>query len=343
MSDTSSTIKLLPSGLRDTLAPEAAHERYITNILLDRFALFGYQQVSAPLLEFEDTLFAGKGAAHKDNSFRVMDTASQKMMALRADITTQIERIALRLPQSTAPKRLSYAGHVLRVSPDGLSSERQLRQAGMEMIGASVSEAEILNATVEGLQALGLNKLVITLSLAGAFELLFSDCASTLQHDIRKAIYHKDSGSLPEATTHKPLIEALLQQDISSVLASHTLPDPLKIQAQHMLSLAETLTAHYSADVTVLTDALDAEGFDYHEGICFTILDATSRQEIARGGCYTLPEDLKGCGITLYIERLLASAIAKPEAAEQHTIPATMPYAEAKKLRDQSIITITEY
>ena len=52
---------LLPSGLQDILPPYAAYERAIMGALLERFALFGYEQVAPPLLEFDTTLLAGKG------------------------------------------------------------------------------------------------------------------------------------------------------------------------------------------------------------------------------------------------------------------------------------------
>ena len=50
--------------------------------------------VEPPLLEFEDTLLAGSGVAVADQTFRLMDPDSQRMMGLRADTTPQVARIA---------------------------------------------------------------------------------------------------------------------------------------------------------------------------------------------------------------------------------------------------------
>ena len=50
--------------------------------------------VKPPLLEFEDSLLAGSGAAVADQTFRLMDPDSQRMMGLRADTTPQVARIA---------------------------------------------------------------------------------------------------------------------------------------------------------------------------------------------------------------------------------------------------------
>ena len=65
-----------------------------------------------------------------------MDPISHKMMALRADMTAQIARISgTRLSHMPRPLRLAYAGEVMRVAPDVLNPERQLVQAGAELIG----------------------------------------------------------------------------------------------------------------------------------------------------------------------------------------------------------------
>ena len=62
---------------------------------MDSFSRFGYADVSPPLVEYEDTLLAdGPGAALADNTFRLMDPVTRRMLALRSDMTAQIARIA---------------------------------------------------------------------------------------------------------------------------------------------------------------------------------------------------------------------------------------------------------
>ncbi len=98
---------LLPAGSRDVLPPEAAHEAEIVARLLARVSAHGYQRVEPPLIEFEDSLLRGAGADLATDSFRLMDPVSQRMMALRADITPQIARIATtRLANAPRPLRL---------------------------------------------------------------------------------------------------------------------------------------------------------------------------------------------------------------------------------------------
>src|SRR3989339_929272 len=86
---------LLPSGLIDLLPPDAAREADAIQQIMKEFEALGYERVKPPLAEFEESLFApGPGRVVADETFRLMDPVSQKMMALRSDTTAQIARIA---------------------------------------------------------------------------------------------------------------------------------------------------------------------------------------------------------------------------------------------------------
>ena len=128
----------------DLLPPEAALEAQATEKLITTFYCNGYQLVKPPLVEFEDNLIVGSGAATAAQSFRLMDPDSQRMMAIRADMTVQISRIASsRLGHLPRPLRLSYAGQVLRVKGSNLRPLRQFGQVGAELIGSGAPDADI--------------------------------------------------------------------------------------------------------------------------------------------------------------------------------------------------------
>ena len=78
--DLPNNLALLPAGLRDLLPPEAEIEAAAVERLMEMFAAHGYQRVKPPLLEFEDSLLAGSGAAVAEQTFRLMDPESQRMM-----------------------------------------------------------------------------------------------------------------------------------------------------------------------------------------------------------------------------------------------------------------------
>ena len=54
---------LLPAGFRDLLPPDAETEALSVEALMAEFAGHGYERVKPPLLEFEDSLLSGSGAA----------------------------------------------------------------------------------------------------------------------------------------------------------------------------------------------------------------------------------------------------------------------------------------
>src|SRR5580700_8908005 len=166
--DVSNHRALLPAGLRDLLPPDAETEVCSVEALMEVFAAHGYQRVKPPLLEFEDSLLAGSGAAVADQTFRLMDPASQRMMGLRADTTPQVARIATtRLARSPRPLRLSYAGQCLRVRGSQLAPDRQVAQAGVELIGhdSPEADAETVVVAAEALSAVGLTRVSFDLTL----------------------------------------------------------------------------------------------------------------------------------------------------------------------------------
>src|SRR5215472_7060969 len=158
---------LLPAGLRDVLPPEADQEADVVHRLKAVCAQHGYARVKPPLVEFEDSLLAGAGAAMGPSTFRLMDPVSQRMLGLRADMTLQIARIAAtRLRRLPRPLRLSYAGQVLRVKGDDLRPERQIGQVGAELIGseAPAADAEAILLAAAALEAIGVPNLTVDLS-----------------------------------------------------------------------------------------------------------------------------------------------------------------------------------
>src|SRR5439155_16622464 len=93
---------------------------------------------------------------------------SHRMIGLRADMTPQVARIAAtRLSHQPRPLRLSYAGQVLRTKGSQMRPERQIGQAGAELIGACgpAADVEVIAVAGEALSALGVPQLSVDLTL----------------------------------------------------------------------------------------------------------------------------------------------------------------------------------
>ena len=201
--DDKSAIGLLPTGLSDLLDPEASKDADATATVLKCFHQFGYVRVKPPLVEFEDSLLHdGPGAAVAQKSFRLMDPISHKMMALRADMTAQIARISgTRLSHVPRPLRLAYAGEVMRVAPDVLNPERQLVQAGAELIGRSdnAASAEVIALGARALMQTGIAGLTLDLGTPRLAQVLVENAPSNdMKTALLAAISERDAGQLDQ-------------------------------------------------------------------------------------------------------------------------------------------------
>src|SRR6201996_6172268 len=199
--DTPNNPALLPAGLRDLLPAEAETEAASVEALMEVFISHGYQRVKPPLLEFEDSLLAGSGAAVAEQTFRLMDPVSQRMMGLRADTTPQVARIATtRLAHAPRPLRLSYAGQCLRVRGTQLAPDRQITQAGIELIGCDnpAADAEIVLVGAEALAAAGVTRTSFDLTLPTLVPQLLDDATigETTRAPLSRALDRKDAASV---------------------------------------------------------------------------------------------------------------------------------------------------
>src|SRR5487761_2765020 len=189
---------LLPAGLRDLLPPGAETEASAVEALMTVFAAHGYQRIRPPLLEFEDSLLAGSGAAVADQTFRLMDPDSQRMMGLRADTTPQVVRIAT--TRLAGAPRLSSAGQCLRVRGSQIAPDRQVPQAGIELIGrdSPAADAEIILVGAEALAAAGLARPSFDLTLPTLTPALMDDAGieAAPRAALARALDRKDAASV---------------------------------------------------------------------------------------------------------------------------------------------------
>lgn len=312
---------LLPVGIYDSLPPESAFEARIVARLLKIFGANGYEAVSPPLVEFEETLEKGVGKNVAKAMFRVMDPLSHKMMGVRADITPQIVRIAeTRMKDVVRPLRLAYAGPVLRVEGEGLQARRQWKQAGVELIGseAIAADVEVVRVAASALLNANVPKLSADFSLPLLLPILLGDLANNPR--IEKAIAQKNLAPVRALAGEKALlIEALMQAagPAAKVLVGLKKLELPKAAAEQVVRLEAVVSALKTAlpELTLTIDILESHGFDYHAGISFGLYTAAGGGvELARGGRYytSLKTKKKGgagdaVGCTVTVDALLAS------------------------------------
>jgi ATP phosphoribosyltransferase regulatory subunit len=309
---------LLPAGLRDLLPPDAEIEARSIEAMMDCFAAHGYQRVKPPLVEFEQSLLAGSGAAVAEQTFRLMDPDSQRMLGLRADTTPQVARIAnTRLAGAPRPLRLSYAEHCLRVRGSHLAPDRQVAQTGIELIGSDAPEAdaEIVLAGAEALAAVGLTEVSFDLTLPTMAALLLD--GEPLKPERRAALAHaldrKDAAAVTALgggianTLTRLLLAAGESGPALAALAAVALPSEARGLADRLAAVVAAIRAR-APGLRLTIDPLEFRGFRYHTGPCVTVYALGHQQELGRGGRYVSGEREPATGLTLFPDAILGAA-----------------------------------
>jgi len=341
---------LLPQGLSDLLAPEAAWEAEIVHRLMAVLATHGYERVKPPLAEYEENLLAGAGAAMAKDTFRLMDPVSQRMIGLRADMTPQVARIATtRLKDVPRPLRLCYAGQVLRVKGSEIRPERQVGQVGAELIGSDsvAADLEVVAVAAEALGTLGINGLSVDLSLP---TLVPAVCRALGLGEaqiaaVRAPLDHKDAagtaavGGRASAILGKLLRASGLARPALKALAALDLPREAAAERARLESVVAGLETRVPG-LAVTVDPVENRGFEYHTGISFAFFARGHSGEVGRGGRYrTADAGEDATGVTLYTDTIMLAAPARREK-KRLFVPAGTPDAAARRWHGDGWITV---
>lgn len=348
---------LLPTGMHDLLPPEAESEAAVVAQLMATLTAHGYERVKPPLVEFEENLLSGAGAAMASATFRMMDPASHRMIGVRADMTPQIARIAAtRLGDAPRPLRLSYAGQVLRVTGSEIRPERQVGEVGAELIGAAGAAADVEAIAVAGeaLAAIGLPRFSVDITLptlvpavAEAYGIAGPRAAA-----LRSALDRKDSAAVAEvAGAAGELFSKLLAAagPAAAALAALDrleLPERARAERLRLGSVLDGL-AIAAPELKVTIDPVENRNFEYHTGISFTFFAGTAATfgpvgELGRGGRYEagdLSMSEPATGFTLYTDTILRT-LPKPAALRRLLLPCGIDRAGARRLREAGWITV---
>jgi len=340
---------LLPAGLRDLLPPDAETEASAVEAIMDVFAAHGYQRVKPPLLEFEDSLLAGSGAAVAEQTFRLMDPDSQRMMGLRADTTPQVARIATtRLAGAPRPLRLSYAGQCLRVRGTQLAPDRQLAQAGIELIGhdSATADAEIVLVGAEALAAVGLTRVSFDLTLPMLVPGLLDEAgiAGPARAAVSHALDRKDAAAVARhgGTLAPVLTELLLAAGPAdralAALDAARLPNAAGALAARVADVVAAIRARAPA-LRLTVDPVEFRGYRYETGVSVTIYAPGRHEELGWGGRYVCGDSEPATGLTLYPDSVLRAA-PKRQARPRVFVPDAADPVQVADLRAAGFATV---
>lgn len=334
----------LPPGFRDRLPPAAEAASQLVRTVVDAFASRGYERVAPPLVEHEASLARWLGKPLGGALFRTSDPATGEGLAIRPDITGQVARIAAtRLAAAPRPLRLAYAGPVLRGRAGQLSPERELTQAGAELVGTDdvAGLAELVTTALEALASAGVTEASVDLTtpeLVG--ELAQARWPVADLGGLLAALDGKDWGALdaPERRPYRALLEAAGPAGRALPLLAELSPDI----GDRLEALAALLPG-----VRLTIDPTERHGFEYHSWIGFSLFGAVGGQplrgEIGRGGAYRVrhPDgsEERAAGVSLYVDALVDAGLGRLPGRRLFLEAGTDP-GVAARLRREGWVTV---
>ena len=225
-----------------------------------------------------------------------MDPETRRMMGLRADMTPQVARIATtRLASAPRPLRLSYAGQCLRVQGGQLAPDRQIAQAGMELIGADTpaADAEIVLVAAEALAAVGLRRISVDLLLPPLVPALMDDAGigaeqrRLLAHalDRKDAAWVAAQGGALAGTLNDLLMAAGPADGALAALRSARLPAAARAMAERVEAVVAAIR-EVAPGLRLTVDPVEFRGLRYHTGLSMTVYAPGRHEELGRGGRY---------------------------------------------------------
>ncbi len=304
---------LLPEGLRDRLPGEAAAQARTVRALLDSVEARGYERVSPPLVEYEESLAARLKSSRTDLA-RFVDPLSQRTLAIRPDITPQIARIvSTQLANVPRPLRLAYAGPVLKLGASQLNPQRETMQVGAELIGSDSVEAacEIVGIAVEALTAAGVTGLTVDLTLPDLVQTLAGLVLTPeriAQLDL--LLDMKDAGGLTSAgfADWLPLIAATGPVEPAlAALRKFDHADLMMSRIDGIEAIARSL-----GGTRVTLDPTERHGFEYQTWFGFSLFVEGAANAIGRGGSYVIAHsdgrNEPATGFSVYPDTLIKEA-----------------------------------
>lgn len=355
---------LLPAGLTDGLPPNAAFEIDVRERLVASFVARGFDRIAPPLVEFEDNLLAGTGAAMAAQTFRLMDPISQRMMGLRADITPQAARIATtRLAHEPRPLRLCYGGEVLRIRGSQLRPERQFSQAGAELIGSTDprADAEMVLMAAETLRMLGIENIKVDLCQPTLVPHVMAGIS--MDNDVamamRAALDAKDAAEVKKLANalgddaRGLFVKLLAASGPAEAVAPRIAQLPLSgaaAEARDMLLDIVTLVERADPSLDLTLDAVENRGFEYHTGATFTLFAPGVRGELGTGGRYVAglndvadsSDGEPATGFTLFMDSIIR-ALELPASPEKVYLPEGSQRSIGEALRAEGYRTVEGY
>jgi ATP phosphoribosyltransferase regulatory subunit len=206
------------------------------------------------------------------------------------------------------------------VRADQLDPDRQISQAGIELIGpdSPQADAEIVLVGAEALAALGLTRLSFDLTMPPLVPTLLEEAGISPagRASLARALDRKDAAGVAKhggalaGTLTDLLLAAGPAARALQAMASAKLTPAARALAQRLADTAEAIQSR-APGLKLTIDPVEFRGLKYHTGVCMTIYAPGRHEELGRGGRYICGENEPATGLTIYPDAVLRAAPAR--------------------------------
>lgn len=315
----------VPQGAKDLLPDECYAKGIVAEKIRRVFSLSAYGEIETPLVEYMDT-FEGYGSVQQEKMYKFFE-AGNKITVLRPDMTAPAARVAASmLSVEKPPIRLSYIGNIYRYEDLRSPLQREVAQAGVELIGIKTpdADAEIISLAIEALLAAGLKDFQIDIGQVDFFKGLIEKTGlpNHTSEELRRLIEQKNVLAL------EMLLETLnIDRHTKEVLKSLPMyfadDDPIAAARKasnsarcHMaldnIEKVREILNNFELSKYISVDLGMVQSLDYYTGIIFKGFTSKLGYPICGGGRYDFLMskygiDLPATGFAIGLTRLMTA------------------------------------
>lgn len=348
-----------PRGMRDFLPADKARRERVLAVIRDRYRAHGFDEIETPVMEEYGRLHAGIGGDNEKLAFNILkrgldeqalqaasDPADLADLGLRYDLTVPLSRFyASHRAELPSVFRSVQIAPVWRAERPQKGRYRQFVQCDIDIIGdgSSRAEGELITATLDALDALGLAGAEVRINDRRALDAML-DVFGFPEQDrpgvlitIDKldkigpsgvAAELRERGSAEDAVAGLEGFLGSLPEDpadpfgaaqIRSMLPAGV-PDEI---VDHLVGIGEAVASARGEGATPLRfDPFLVRGMGYYTGTIFEIAHPSVGYSLGGGGRYDgmigrfLGSDVPAVGFSIGFERIVdLVTLAEREAA----------------------------
>ncbi|MFB4348902.1 histidine--tRNA ligase [Microbacterium sp. CR_7] len=353
--------------MRDILPADKARRERVLSVIRDRYSAHGFDEIETPALEEYSRLHAGIGGDNEKLAYNVLrrgldaeairaaadDQGALADLGLRYDLTVPLARFyASNRGQLPGVFRAIQIGPVWRAERPQKGRYRQFVQCDIDIIGddSSRAEAELMVASLDAVDALGLEKATVRINDRRALDWMLDSFGFTAEErpgvlitidKLDKIGVEGVAAELRErgaAASAVDAFEAFLQRPqtmeynpFGERQIRKAMPDgaPDDIVA-HLVGIGEAVAAGRApvapssepADIPLVFDPFLVRGMGYYTGTIFELAHPSVGYSLGGGGRYDgmigrfLGQQVAAVGFSLGFERLVDLVADATDAEE---------------------------